>query len=507
MPCGTTTPQDFLGIGCEVLASARYSNYRAGSCQHSQVEEQDGIEQHHPIALSPDHTQYCTTVAALRSKTFIVPEVGVSASFAEKYIEPVMRFHQQVMLLPEAAKLSFTHSWLNNDQIFRLYAEGSRGKFLFCLVKFVSPDSFCWEGFARETIRCTRTIAFLKDWEEMIYAEETSPAFIVVTDEMQACVLSNNIQAADRHLYKFAISQIHPLSSGTMSLRHILNLVLSQMSLPRPDVRARETPVSGALNYERSFEQALALPSNPRGFLDFDRYTLERSLPDLEAFLAWKKQAEEEVMAASVTIGTRFRVDVQAFAQQVPQKYQFAETEDPAERLCRLNFPDEMMLREESAYARLEAYQGTMIPHSYGFHRFSFGTTFDAYGGLFEIIPGPTLAGVKLEEWNVGQQTALARHLRHCLRVLLYSGVDQGDFHPGQFIFPNGVAYEASHGLVLIDFAFAVQRLGDEQAMDVAAPPEMRGIQSLRRVLVACGIKEEISWQQFDYDARDIWEY
>lgn len=52
----------------------------------------------------------------------------------------------------------------------------------------------------------------------------------------------------------------------------------------------------------------------------------------------------------------------------VPTLQDYDRQSRPCERLSQLNFADQMLRREEAVYARLSEYQGTLLPHCYGFH-------------------------------------------------------------------------------------------------------------------------------------------
>ncbi|KAL4252097.1 hypothetical protein ABKN59_001730 [Abortiporus biennis] len=113
---------------------------------------------------------------------------------------------------------------------------------------------------------------------------------------------------------------------------------------------------------------------------------------------------------------------------------------------------------------------GTLVPHYYGAHMFIVDNYPNSYGILLEVISGPTLNEIPVYRWPEDRQISLVRHLRHCLKVLLYAGIDQGDFHPGHIMLPHGENYDPDKdGFVFLDFAFAAPRLGDEQADGIAA--------------------------------------
>ncbi|ETW77208.1 hypothetical protein HETIRDRAFT_174152 [Heterobasidion irregulare TC 32-1] len=151
----------------------------------------------------------------------------------------------------------------------------------------------------------------------------------------------------------------------------------------------------------------------------------------------------------------------------------------PETQLLNLNFADDMMRREEAVYCdRLQYLQGSLIPHCYGFHIFTLPDGWEVLGFFMELIDGPSL-------WEVGQrikspalQACIVTHVRHVVRALGFAGVEQGDWHLDQILCPpqsslnmsvDGVddrqrdnGHPAFHSMVLIDFAFAPQRLGED---------------------------------------------
>ncbi|KAI0792681.1 hypothetical protein C8Q75DRAFT_804411 [Abortiporus biennis] len=135
--------------------------------------------------------------------------------------------------------------------------------------------------------------------------------------------------------------------------------------------------------------------------------------------------------------------------------------EDPSKRLSSLYFADDMIKRERFAHDRLRSFEGTLLPHCYGFHIFTVGNVSTSYGMLLEVIPGLPLRSIlpKVDEWNPKRQTAFLHHLRNCLRVFRYAGLDQKYISSGliNVILPQ-------------DFGFAFPRLGDEQEDGIVAP-------------------------------------
>ncbi|KAJ7057993.1 hypothetical protein C8F01DRAFT_303615 [Mycena amicta] len=82
----------------------------------------------------------------------------------------------------------------------------------------------------------------------------------------------------------------------------------------------------------------------------------------------------------------------------------FANEYEPSSwRLQTLHYAEDLVRREEGAYDRLRDYQGTLIPHCYGFHRFTLEGQFSAFGALLEVIPGPSLDEIQPSTWKRGR--------------------------------------------------------------------------------------------------------
>ncbi|KAI0792672.1 hypothetical protein C8Q75DRAFT_713489 [Abortiporus biennis] len=306
--------------------------------------------------------------------------------------------------------------------------------------------------------------------------------------------------------------------------------------------------------------------TTPLPFRHFDYFTLQRSLPALKDFLAWKEKESSRLCSNPLYVGTTFKVSLDGFSQDqfllrssfphqpLPQETidavgrsprprnesidefltgnqnlffkvtkivrhmtnTFSQSfvgvlctedglespplflklfvegffpvkkkdllselrpksqwfkENPAERLLWLNLADDMLKREQFAYDRLRAFQGTLLPHQYGIHTFTLDGVLSSYGMLLEIIPNSPLSKVRFKHWkSKSRQAAFIRQLRHCLKVLLYAGINQRDFHADQILLPQGRNYSEETGtIVFIDFAFAPPRLGDEQADKIVA--------------------------------------
>ncbi|KAF7321023.1 hypothetical protein HMN09_00189500 [Mycena chlorophos] len=583
-PLVAISPPEFLDVGWESLFDGLPSV--PSSCSHHS--ENETTVRGYGASVKLDHDKYQQRVATLRFAKYMLPVYRPTDSRGTKYIEPVLALYHQAVA-PEDTKLAFTEEYIGSNFACAISREsGSPSeKELWCLIIFVSSDSVCWDGFnlCGSHIQCASALSSLHSWEQLFLAKQ--PRFILFTDERRACLVTK-AQVSSKHTFKVARVSQFSLTTGSTSLRHIVNKVLHELPVPKREGFPWRTPPG----------LPLAFPLRPRGFGDFDRYTLERSLPDLEAFLAWKETAANSWSALAIGVGSRFRVDVDAFKKDewvwrctddlpnhpIPQETRswvarnprprsqeidqllrdykelefeittvvrsrrdlysqvffgtlrapdgrvshpvclklfvdvlfpidrpvlmsFFERWKPSTRLNPVNFPADMLQREESAYHRLGEHQGTMLPHCYGFHRFNVGESFSAYGGLFEIIRGPLVSDLDLSGWNLQQQTTFAHHLRHCLRALLYAGVDQGDFRGSQFFLPDGPDYQAGHSMVLIDFAFAVQRLGDEQHHRVAAILLESGITKLKGLLSVWGLSEEAVGSQFDWNARDLYEW
>ncbi|KAF7329901.1 hypothetical protein MKEN_00253800 [Mycena kentingensis (nom. inval.)] len=380
----------------------------------------------------------------------------------------------------------------------------------------------------------------------------------------------------------------------------VLAIILYQAPIPLFDPIPYRMFVQGGLNRPTEFAKPTSPSPIARHFYDFDLFTLQRSVADLEDFLTWREDESRRVFASPVVIGIVFQVERDALAAEqgvwrcpfpnpaIPSwtrdlvmrnprprqtgvdtiiasspepvlsfrvtkvvRHQqdtfsqvffgilcsadgavskpvclklFVDTlfpidkdrlfEDfdsdskPCWRLQTLNCAEDLARREESAYQRLAEYQGTLLPHCYGFHRFTLNDRYNAYGALLEIVPGPQLADLELEMWSKPVQQGLVRQLRECLRALLYASVDQGDWYGGQILFPGGADYNPeTDSLVLIDFAFAMQRLGDEQRHGVAANLQCNGHIELKIYLRKAGIPEDVLGACFGWDDLDTNEW
>ncbi|KAF7307786.1 hypothetical protein MKEN_01138700 [Mycena kentingensis (nom. inval.)] len=451
-------------------------------------------------------------------------------------------------------------------------------------------------------MQCSATTPLVNLWRRLQSSEH--PQYILTTDERRACILSEYRLGPDY----LSLSQ-YDLQSGRQTLRNLIVHLLYQLPLPLFHGRPSLPPMQGALNHVSEDPDAvIARPMNPLSFRDFDRYTMERNLPDLEVFLAWKEQVSAHTASNLVTVGARFVVQRDALASSEPlwrcpfpnpvvppetfetvtrarrmrdheadnilgiecAPISFEVTEvvrhkanaysqvffgvlhsgdgrrssplclklyleslfpvdgdtlrdkfgpplsdlwfdqiSVSERLATLHYAEDMARQEEAAYDRLREYQGTLVPHCYGFHRFTLTSGLTAYGALMEITPGPAFADLQISDWAVPSQRAFAEHLRHGLRALLYAGVGQADWHGGQIILQDGAEYRPNqHGLAFIDFAFAFQRFGDEQAPGVVASHNnRRGHLELAYLLRESGVPKDVIGDLFDNASLHIEEY
>ncbi|KAJ7057994.1 hypothetical protein C8F01DRAFT_991222 [Mycena amicta] len=435
----------------------------------------------------------------------------------------------------------------------------------------------------------------LEDLRRTFVTEE--PRFILVSDEEGILVVKNVIiRPYGRYVQLFSYPQ---RLVSTLSGIHCLLLSQTSSFKFNPLPWERLFKFLGALNLPRQPKEPIAHPPCPSGFPDFDRFTLQRSLPDLKLFLEWKQKESERLSTSPIAPGTTLALHVGAFRKEesgwrcpfpnppLPQETRefvarnprrsgaaddilasdgllnfrvtqvvrhkpntffqvffgvicapdgsvsppvclklfldvmfpvdarrlLDEFEDEPAPWClqTLHYAEDLVRREEAAYDRLQEHQGTLIPHCYGFHRFTLDGSLSAFGALLEIIPGPPLAEAQPWTWDgpragdeqeahaqdpdtklgfvitspMWTQAVQIQHVRQCLRALLYAGVDQDDFHSDQILLPDGPEYRPDRdNLVFIDFAFAVQRLGDEQDEGVTASLTGKGNMVLKRLLV-----------------------
>jgi len=155
--------------------------------------------------------------------------------------------------------------------------------------------------------------------------------------------------------------------------------------------------------------------------------------------------------------------DERLFPMPEHPDYHHDSSESPEERLLDLNFADDMMCREEAVYNdRLHHLQGSMIPHCYGFHMFVLPDQWEVYGFFMEFIQGPTLSSY-LPQIQMDKESlrVLLKRFRHTVRAMKFAGVHQGDWHFDQVICSTLQDGNEVPDLVLIDFAFAPQHLGE----------------------------------------------
>ncbi|EPQ50410.1 hypothetical protein GLOTRDRAFT_133963 [Gloeophyllum trabeum ATCC 11539] len=141
-----------------------------------------------------------------------------------------------------------------------------------------------------------------------------------------------------------------------------------------------------------------------------------------------------------------------------------------SERLLNLNFAADMIRREESVYDRLKHFQGSLIPHCYGFHVFILPGGWRFPGFFTEVIDAPSFGQCRVQEWPKEDQCDFVTRLRHCVRVLKFAGIEQTDWHGGQILCPLSpieMARPESREIVFIDFAFARQRLGEHKGKPI----------------------------------------
>ncbi|KAF7329833.1 hypothetical protein MKEN_00246700 [Mycena kentingensis (nom. inval.)] len=567
------------------------------------------------------HDEFHRRIAALRLLRFNFPLISCSNSFVEKYITPVLRVVRDVLVLPRdddsRPEISWVHTQCEstfltanletNVESIRVYYQDGTTRKLFCIILFASP--ICWPAFSPSTFQpithfgqmvCSATTPLAELWQHLRSTE--NPAFILTTDEHRACILSDF-----RPIPNFLGLVHYDVRTARESLRNLVAQLLFQLPLPLFHGRPSPPEMQGVLNRVLdASDTVIARPMNPRGFRDFDRFTMERSLPDLEVFLAWKEQVSEYMANNPVPVGAQLGVQLDALANDedlwrcpfpspvVPRETYEAVTRAPrmrnrdvdeileskrgslsfevtrvvrhevntfsqvffgvlhggdgrksspvclklyldlmfpvngrslrkkfgpplsdlwfdqipiSDRLASLHYAEDMVRREEAAYDRLREYQGTLIPHCYGFHRFTLPSGTTAYGVLMEIISGSALADLAIAEWASRSQTAFVQQLRHGLRALLYAGVGQCDWHGGQILLPDGGEYKDGHGLVFIDFAFAIQRFGDEQAPGVIALHPSRGHMSLKYLLLDYKVPEEVIGDLFESSSLHLNEY
>ncbi|KAF7297242.1 hypothetical protein MIND_00957300 [Mycena indigotica] len=531
-------------------------------CEHERPSSTSDSQQFYVLGANLKHSppDYFQRIAALRFESYETQPRVNDSDVVYTYLEPVVAICNKYLLKQPSARFTYETELIEDQQLTRVYLQDTDRKRLHLMFYCAPKGKICWAGFQSEPldkyyITCNKITELLEKHHDEFFEER--PQFIAVTD-MDRILILTGITIYD--YYRRTSLDTYALAPGRQSLRHALCLLLCQAEECDLNTNAWPKFLQGALN---DSDPDLELPSKQqyRAFRDFDRFTLQRSIPYLNHFLGWKNKESERLGTPFVVPGTVLDVDVDAFIRDeslwrslfpnpaVPpstkefvgrnprqrlhdvdqilslaaeQHIQFQVTdvirhkpdtysqvffgilstngsvsariclkvfldvlfpidaamlaedfkEEAMLRLSSLQYPENIVRREEAAYARLTEHQGTMIPHCYGFHRFTLPGKFTAYGALLEIIPGPTLAQIDTSTWSdcAAAKRGFAQHARECLRTLSYAGIDQADFHCGQIILPDGPDYRPGRdSVVFIDFGFAYPRLGDEQRPGIAS--------------------------------------
>ncbi|KAK7024455.1 hypothetical protein VNI00_016306 [Paramarasmius palmivorus] len=175
----------------------------------------------------------------------------------------------------------------------------------------------------------------------------------------------------------------------------------------------------------------------------------------------------------------------------------------PAERrLLSLNFATDMMRREHAAYERLQYLQGTLIPHSYGFHEFTLPDGRAVYGFFMEIVQGDALTSLEVKQLPEDVQISLVRHIRHGLRAIQYAGIKQGDWHTDQILVipQQGENKETQFGLVFVDFAFTWLQLGEGRVAEAVPSGDYLYLELQEAGFLASAFEPEIWWPFDDFE-------
>ncbi|KAL4252107.1 hypothetical protein ABKN59_001787 [Abortiporus biennis] len=512
-------------------------------------------------------SQFQEVLAAHRFLTIQFPDTPPDASMVDKYITPVLWFHERFINKGEnsAPPLWRVLAPMSTGVVCAVRIDHSDDTHLeptnsFCIILFMSPGTVCWKDFiaSDDYFQCSYNYHLSELVRNIL--EDAQCWSVLVTDESHAVIIDSiNLEPIPS---PFVCYNHFCLSAGP-SLRFIIGTVLYSIHrrshYPAPYPRF----VHGVLNHSTDLQIPIARPEySPSSYRDFDIYTLQRSLPNLKKFLRWHEEISSKLQSHPLAAGntltitrngflrdksfwrscfpiqplsdisrqyvlrqprTRddftdrmlsaepdsplsFRISEVSFVEGMfpfmKEKYhwlsQYDEeswgyVENPSSRLQTLNFADDMIRREEFVYNRLREYQGTLIPHYYGAHLFTADNYPSSYGILMEATPGITLDNIPISTWPRDRQIGLTRHLRHCVKPLLYAGIDQQDFHDKQLLFPRGEDYDPDKdSIVFLDFAFAVPRLGDEQVTGVAAPMSRASWTRLSDLLLESGVGVDI---------------
>ncbi|EPQ50416.1 hypothetical protein GLOTRDRAFT_141512 [Gloeophyllum trabeum ATCC 11539] len=105
-----------------------------------------------------------------------------------------------------------------------------------------------------------------------------------------------------------------------------------------------------------------------------------------------------------------------------------------------------------------------------------------------EAIDGPTLEMLDIKDRPQEQQIDFITRLRHGLRAIRFAGIEQTDWHLNQILCPPDPRDPSlAPDIVFIDFAFALQNLGEEEGCPLHLDPR-----NLENALYDWGIDEDI---------------
>nr|GAT51186.1 predicted protein [Mycena chlorophos] len=557
--------------------------------------------------LSPDVLQYRHCVSMLRFHEF--KPVATSPHHDVALVVDI--FNKYLLRDDYPRRYEACKDGVNTSIYLCHKLDPTKTREFYCSVQFVSPGQLCWgaipaaRAWQDSFLDCPVMGEFFKNLVATFEPPAECPKFVALTDG-EHILLFNRLEWSVDYHYLDLIA--YPADAGLASFRHALCLLLcqrvsetehSKLLQPSPWFKV---PL-GALNDPQiPADRPLAAPVHATGFRDFDRFTLQRSLPDLKFFLEWKSLESKRLCSKLITSGALLDIDVDALKREegswncpfpnpnLPTETQlyvarkprpcqnlvhemlrckqthpltfevtkvvrhepeafsqvffgvlrasngtvsppiclklyvdamfevnpddlleeFEEENNPRRRLWSLHQAEDLAKREQAAYERLSGHQGSLIPHCYGFHRFSSQDgTFNAYGALLEVISGPCIADAEPNTWNPNAQRDFIRQMREGLRALLYAGVDQGDWHAGQVLLPDGPTYHPeTDALVFIDFALAVQRFGDEHKPGNAAIMTRASLMNLRTVLVDwVHMDRALVDVEFDWDSMHFNEF
>ncbi|KAF7297253.1 hypothetical protein MIND_00958400 [Mycena indigotica] len=261
------------------------------------------------------------------ASTDVLPRVNDNV--LPTYLDPVVTICNKYLLAESSTLFVYETQHVKDRQVARIYLQDTDVKKLqlifYCIVRYflstsrklkLTPEAntqapkgqICWAGIPqlRDYVECSHVSELLEEFEDVFHEEK--PKFILITDAERVLMISH---VNDYHVNRSTFLNAYWLARGRQSLRHALCLLLCQAEECNMNTDPWPKFLQGALNDPNLIHASQQQQHTT--FRDFDRFTLQRSLPYLKQFINWKRQESERLSAPFIGPGTMLAVDVNAF--------------------------------------------------------------------------------------------------------------------------------------------------------------------------------------------------